>query len=162
MSQFEGFKFSMYPELLTWLSSKGASGRIKGLGKITTNRLAKEAVYFYTSTFKPVAVGTLYCPLWKTLKITFLGSGGGHAHVVVHMWQSEDNSQESAPLLYHVGYGDQIQVIRLGGKRLYLLNCIKICPLEFPPRIKPSIKRGSSFRQRMFIGRGNNPSSRVQ
>lgn len=110
------------------------------MDKITTNRLAKKAVYFCTTAFITCGSGDFTLSLMKKniLKITFLGGGGGHAHAVVHMWQSEDNSQESAPLLYHVGHGDQMQVIRLGGKRLYLLNRIRICSLAVSSTVKTS------------------------
>lgn len=38
------------------------------------------------------------------------------------MWQPEDNLQESFLYFYHVGSGDQTQVIGLGGRHLDLLS----------------------------------------
>lgn len=42
-------------------------------------------------------------------------------HTTVLMQRSEDNLQELA-LFYHVGPRNQIQVVRLGSKYLYLLS----------------------------------------
>lgn len=40
---------------------------------------------------------------------------------VMHMWKSEDNLKESA-LFYHKGLGEKLQVVRLDGKCLCMLN----------------------------------------
>jgi hypothetical protein len=43
---------------------------------------------------------------------------------IVHMWVSVEYLQESVLSLHHVGLQDQIQVISLGGKMLYIINII--------------------------------------
>lgn len=38
------------------------------------------------------------------------------------MWRSKDNSQRLVVFLHHVGSGDQIRVVNLGSKSLYLVS----------------------------------------
>jgi hypothetical protein len=40
------------------------------------------------------------------------------------MRRSEENKRESVFCFLHVGAGDGMQVIGLGGKHFYLLNCL--------------------------------------
>lgn len=44
------------------------------------------------------------------------------AHDNVYMLSSEDNWPEIVLSIYHVGYGDETQVIMFGGRNLYLLE----------------------------------------
>lgn len=77
----------------------------------------------------------LYCPLQKILlKLHLHILGDRHAHTMVHLWQLEDNSQESV-LFYHMGHGAQTQAIRLGGKCLDQQSHLTTCCLVVSSRI---------------------------
>lgn len=50
---------------------------------------------------------------------------------MTHMWMSQGHSEESVLSFYHVGSGNQIQIIRLIGLTLYFLNHLAGASLGF-------------------------------
>lgn len=67
------------------------------------------------------------------------------------LWRSKDNLQESFLSFHHMGPGDPTQVMKIGGKYLYLPSCLASWPSSYdlyveqrnPTDADLEIKKGS-------------------
>ena len=71
---------------------------------------------------------------------------------LAHVWQSENNIREFIHYFYHVGYGNQTQVIVLCGKSLFLLSHVACLPsFSFLPPLLSEVFCPARFPQLLIL-----------